>query len=150
MTDTYGPTSARQFAYFDPDTSSWRMWPDTGLWGSIEFSATWPRTGYMSGGQAFELVTSVPRITASDCSSSPHLPTPTASEGKTGDTEVEHSRNTPGLGAVTYHFPTPTASDATGGGQHPSRRVGHTQQLIDTVLGLTGAPTAPLFDVGNG
>lgn len=111
------------------------------------------------------------------------LPTPTACEGKTGDTEVEHSRNSPGLGAVTFHFPTPkahdgefgmprtsgrpieksthlqtivshhfptpTASDATGGGQHPSMRVGHTQQLIDTVLGLSGAPTDPLFDVGS-
>lgn len=46
-------------------------------------------------------------------------------------------------------MPTPTASDATGGGQHPSKRTGHTRQLIDTVLGLTGEPTPPLFDDGS-
>ena len=57
MNGTYGPTSGRQFAYYDRDLSSWRMWPATGLWGSIAFSATWPRTGYMSDGQAYELPT---------------------------------------------------------------------------------------------
>ena len=31
-------------------------------------------------------------------------------------------------------LPTPTASDATGGGAHPDTRVGHTAQIIDTVL----------------
>ncbi|AYD83945.1 DNA methylase [Gordonia phage Getalong] len=46
-------------------------------------------------------------------------------------------------------LPSPKASDATGGGQHPDKRKGHTQQLVDAVLGLTGAPTLPLFDVGN-
>ena len=38
-------------------------------WGSIEFSETWPRTGYMRGGRAYELPTSVPRISVSGCSS---------------------------------------------------------------------------------
>lgn len=82
------------------------------------------------------------------------LPTPTACEGKTGDSEVEHARNSPGLGAVTYHFPdtavlpTPNASDASGGGQHPSKRVGHSRQLIDYVLSI-GDSTDPLFDVGS-
>ena len=60
MTDTSGPTSGKQFAYYDPDSQSWRMWPATGLWGSIAYSGTWPRTGYMSDGQAYELPTSVP------------------------------------------------------------------------------------------
>ncbi|APL99669.1 DNA methyltransferase [Mycobacterium phage Camperdownii] len=31
-------------------------------------------------------------------------------------------------------LPTPSASDATGGGAHPSKRVGHSRQIIDTVL----------------
>lgn len=32
----------------DPDTQSWRMWPAIGLWGSIEFSETWPKTRCVS------------------------------------------------------------------------------------------------------
>lgn len=60
MTDTSGPTSGRQFATYDPDSQSWRMWPDTGLWGSIKFSGTWPRMGCMSDGRAFELPTLAP------------------------------------------------------------------------------------------
>ncbi|WP_237170393.1 hypothetical protein [Prescottella equi] len=46
-------------------------------------------------------------------------------------------------------LPSPKASDATGGGQHPDKRKGHTQQLVDAVLGLTGALTLPLFGDGN-
>lgn len=149
MTDTSGPTCGRQFATYDPDSQSWRMWPATGLWGSIAYSETWPKTGYMSDGQAYELPTSAPPTTASDCSSSPHLPTPLANEYKwAGDSPGIANRDTPPLSSVgTYFLPTPTASDATGGGQHPSKRVGHTRQLIDTVLGLTGGPTPPLFDM---
>ena len=221
MTDTSGPTSGKQFAYYDPDSQSWRMWPATGLWGSIAYSETWPRTGFMSDGRAYELPTLVPPTTASDCSSSRHLPTPTAAKAgndlsltKSGDgrevpnklgwaiakmlptprtTDATNSmtapsamkhvadgfgtlpevigakllptpkasdfqdktspadarRKAPALTAVSVHFPTPTASDATGGGQHPSKRVGHTRQLIDTVLGLTSGPTPPLFDDGS-
>ncbi|MGZ9830267.1 DNA cytosine methyltransferase, partial [Tsukamurella ocularis] len=31
-------------------------------------------------------------------------------------------------------LPTPNASDGTGGGQHPSKREGHSRQLIDYAL----------------
>jgi hypothetical protein len=183
MSDTSGRTYGTQFAHYDLDTHSWKTWPGTGLWGSIEYSETWPKTGCMSDGRAFELPTSVPRIIASDSSSSSLLPTPNvakvsndlevtcsgdgrerpnklgwaiamlptpkASGGNRGDCPSEAMWNSPDLGAVSVHFPTPTASDATGGGQHPSKRVGHTRQLIDTILVLSGEPTPPLFDVGN-
>lgn len=49
--------------------------------------------------------------------------------------------------AVTV-LPTPNASDASGGGQHPSKRVGHSRQLIDYVLSI-GDSTDPLFDIGS-
>ena len=85
------------------------------------------------------------------------LPTPAASDPKRDDNPSQAMRKSPGLTTVSAHFPrndtpvmpTPTASDATGGGQHPSKRVGHTRQLIDTVLGLTSDPTPPLFDIGS-
>lgn len=43
-----------------------------------------------------------------------------------------------GAGPVAL-LPTPNASDSTGGGVHPDRRIGHSQQLIDWVL-LYGSP----------
>ena len=77
------------------------------------------------------------------------LPTPKANDFQDNNSPAEAARRSPALTAVSVHFPTPTASDATGGGQRPSKRAGHTRQLIDTVLGLTGNPTPPLFDGGS-
>ena len=113
MTDTSGPTSGRQYATYDRASQSWRMWPATGLWGSIAYSETWPRTGYMSDGRAFELPTSVPPTTASDFSSSRHLPTPKAHDGimgrpRTSGRPIEKSTH---LGTIVTLLPTPKASD---------------------------------------
>ena len=49
------------------------------------------------------------------------LPTPSAADGGGGH-------------LIEFYLPTPNASDGTGGGQHPDKRVGHSQQLIDYVL----------------
>ncbi|AEK08609.1 methylase [Mycobacterium phage DLane] len=62
------------------------------------------------------------------------LPTPRASDGHRGDCEAERQRDTPSLVSVSYYLPTPAASDATGGGQHPDRREGHSRQLCDYAL----------------
>ncbi|AYQ99414.1 DNA methyltransferase [Mycobacterium phage Filuzino] len=62
------------------------------------------------------------------------LPTPKASDGHRRDCEAERQRNTPSLVSVSYYLPTPAASDATGGGQHPDRREGHSRQLCDYAL----------------
>lgn len=90
------------------------------------------------------------------------LPTPVAQPS--GNSPEAHLRKKPGrtqvtdlsiivenglLGSGGKVLPSPKASDATGGGQHPDKRKGHTQQLVDAVLGLTGAPTLPLFDDGS-
>lgn len=85
MNATYGRTSGKQFAHYDPDTSSWKMWPATGLWGSIEYSETWPKTGSMSGGRAYEHPTSAPHTIGNGYSSSPHLPTPAACNPNDGE-----------------------------------------------------------------
>ena len=63
------------------------------------------------------------------------LPTPCARDFKDGTASPGAvNRNTPSLGAIEFYLPTPNASDGTGGGQHPDKRVGHSQQLIDYVL----------------
>lgn len=76
--DTCGPTSPRQFALYDRDTSSWRTYPATGLWGSIPFSEIWPEAGMTRSGAAFELAMSALRTDASDCSAL--LPTPVVTD----------------------------------------------------------------------
>ena len=105
MSGTCGPTSGRLFATWDPDTYSWRMWPDTGLWGSIEYVGTWPKTGCVSGGQAYELPESGHPTIGNACSSLRFLPTPTASDWKRSDSPADNRRNSPGITTVTRHFP---------------------------------------------
>lgn len=112
MSGTCGPTSGTQFATYDPESRSWKTWPAIGLWGSIEFSETWPRTGYMRDGSAFELPTSAPPTAASESSSL--LPTARKSGGKgaggphgTGGPDLRHM--------VENLLPTPAVNDMGAG-----------------------------------
>lgn len=116
--DTYGRTYVWQFATYDPESHSWRTYPDTGLWGSIPYSETWPKTGCMRDGSAYELPTSVPATSANACSSS--LPTPTAcpSEHSQSNSQRRIAENTYSAStsdAVLAQLPTPCATDGTKG-----------------------------------
>ena len=134
-------------ATWSPERDRWESGED--IFGhSVVFSETLPKRGMTVGGQLFELPMSVPRTTGRGCSSSPHLPTPQASDWKRENNPADNRRKSPSITAVDTHFPTPMASDATGGGQHPDKRMGRTAQLIDVVLSI-GDSTDPLFDVGS-
>ena len=72
------------------------------------------------------------------------LPTPRASDGSGGPNplarpERQDDVETRLLRLNAKLLPTPSASDGTGGGQHPDRRVGHSQQLVDYAL-VHGSP----------
>ena len=150
MSGTYGPMSGRQFATYDPATSSWKMWPDTGLWGSIEYSETCPKTGCMRGGQAFELPTLVPRITASGFSSSRLFPTPKASYGimgrpRTRGRPIEKSTH---LTTIVTLLPTPRAADhqATMGSAGARRHVEKGNGSLAETVGVKMLPTPTASD----
>lgn len=64
--DTSGPTFSTPFAEYDPDTHCWRMYPVISLWGSEEFSQTWPESGMTASGIAYRLPVSGPHINAND------------------------------------------------------------------------------------
>lgn len=102
MNATSGPTSETQFAIYDPDSHSWKMWPAIGLWGSIEFSQTWPMTGGMRNGSAYEHPTSGLRTIGNGSS---FLPTPTASDHKRNDSQSDRNRKSPGITTVTHYWP---------------------------------------------
>ena len=110
------------------------------------YSETWPTSGMTRNGSLLPLPASAPHIGESACSSL--LPTPSACNPNDGEgtetwlarREVVKARvgNGNGMGMplsiAVQLLPTPNASDCTGGGQHPDKREGHSQQLIDEVL----------------
>lgn len=154
MNDTSGRTSGRQFAVYDHDSHSWKMWPDIGLWGSIEYSETVPKTGYMSDGRLYELPTSEPATDENDSSSL--LPTPVAQPS--ANTPENHLRKKPGRIQVTdlailvendlmksggKLLPTPTTDPDTGNGH--ARNLSQEVRLLPTPRAVDGqaSMTAP-------
>lgn len=145
MSDTSGPTSGRQFADYDHESRSWKMWPATGLWGSIAFSETWPKTGCMSDGRAYELPTSVPAMPEIECSSS-LLPTPVVTDaagtrnetaGRSDPNSKHHSGTT--LTDAVSLLPTPRGcaerTSHTAATRFDSRSAPSLEQAIEIAAG---------------
>lgn len=134
-----GSPSPKEFAYWDPRSSSWRTWPPSVPAVSTTYLATWPRLGITQRGSASAPHTSEPRIVASGSSSWPTtvpplpswplLPTPTVHDNHGGQDATKRlaKRHQVGLNdlAVTLFplpkpedrmqlLPTPTARDSTG------------------------------------
>jgi hypothetical protein len=68
-----GPSSRVSFAWFDPDSLSWRTAQICFTGDLATFSATWPRSGSMHSGKCYRRACSVPHTHESDCSSLPTL-----------------------------------------------------------------------------
>ena len=138
MSATFGRTSPRQFAYFDPDSSCWRTWPAISLWGPETFSETLPKQGSMRSGRLYERPTSGPATSAPDSSSL--LPTPAASEaGGTPERHLERKNLLDGGQRtkvtelslfVKTLLPTPTTQPTTGNGH--ARNLGSEVKTLPT------------------
>lgn len=76
-----GPSSPDAFAYYDPDTSSWRTSPHSETGVSQEFAGTWPRAGTMRSGTVSPLPPLVPLSSVTGCSL---WPTVRATDGERG------------------------------------------------------------------
>lgn len=147
MTDTFGPTSPKQFAYYDPASSSWKTWPDISLWGLDEFSETWPKQGMTRNGRAYERRTSGAPTAGSECSPSPLLKTPTAQLAINGGTQHPDKRKAGGHGPtladeVEHLLPTPTTSEDRGTGPLDGPR-NDTLRAQVMLLPGAGATTSP-------
>jgi len=97
---TCGPCSPTAFAWYDPDTHSWRTSQGTFLSDSVTFSQTWPRSGMTHAGIAYQQQPSAPLTVVTEYSSSLHertWPTPTAHLAKEGAYPAEGRRNEPSL-----------------------------------------------------
>ena len=129
--DGYGRSSPVSFAYFDPNTSSWRTFQVSLLEEWATFSETWPRAGTTRNGTASRLPPSVPLTSVIGSSSLPikpthHVPTPTASdhiERKSTSSEVLNfeTNKSVSLDRWVAHWPTPTRADGMGGPESSGR-----------------------------
>lgn len=90
-----GANTPELLAKFDPASSSWRTSQHCLISGWEEFSGTWPRSGTMRSGIAFQAPPLVPLISAS---ASGLLPTPQAIDAKGSCAKLSHKRWT------TYHL----------------------------------------------
>jgi hypothetical protein len=77
----------RLFASLDTVTGTWRTWRRRGARGWTDTSHTWPRTGVLRSGHAYQLAPAPRRSGRSRHHQSPPpelIPTPTASDGSGG------------------------------------------------------------------
>ena len=133
-----------------PSTRPTAIWNRArGVWETLEasllcghwvpYSVTWPTSGSMHAGRAYERPTSALPTAASGSSSPPGLPTPKARDAKGPDAGRED------LGHVVTLLKTPTSNlGSNGGSQHPDKRRsgGHGPNLQDEVEHLMPAPKA--------
>jgi hypothetical protein len=138
----YGKSTPELLANFDPDTSSWRTSQHCLVEGLETFSETWPRSGMMRNGTAYQLPPLVPRTYEIECGSSlgrPQLhkgpeesgywPTPRAIDNgqiKTSRTDSRNLKSSPTLSEMVLRWPTPTARDYRSPGRSRLERTGST------------------------
>ena len=121
----YFTNSSESYAWYDPDTLSWKTWQRSLIEGWTSFSGNFTKQGMMQNGQLYQQVLWEPVIREADGGS---LPTPTATEAKGGgykNVKYKNGRffrtNKQGvqwgvrLTDAVLTLPTPTASDVEGG-----------------------------------
>ena len=122
----YGVKSPVLLANYDPDTSSWRTSQHCLVEGLEQFSETWPRSGMMRSGTAYQLPTLAHLTDATGFGLSlthkptHSVPTPTASdhiERKSTSKETLNfeTNKSVSLDRWVKMWPTPTARDHKGG-----------------------------------
>lgn len=114
----YGPNCFGSLAFFDRDTSSWRMWQHCFIEGWQPFSESFPSSGMTRSGVLFPRARWLLHTHGSECSL---WPTPTASMGKKGW----------GISLTCHHGYRPDVAarcDVSGWKPHP--------ELIEVLMGF--------------
>ena len=108
----FGGSSFDSFAYFDPDTSSWKTSQlsllSEGEGASPKSSPDWPRAGTSAGGTCYQRQPLAPRTSASGSSL---LGTPTARDGRSDGSQNVPSRKGRGSSLMKSLLPTPASAD---------------------------------------
>lgn len=128
----FGASLPGSFAYFDHNTSSWKMSQRSLFVDSNESSVIWPRWGMMRNGRAYRLQPLVPRIYDGESSL---LPTPRANErGQYQRDQGKMGKERPTLtGVVKGWLPTPRATDGSHGGRITPRKGREGGTLVEAI-----------------
>lgn len=177
MSDTYGPMSQQPFAYYDPESSSWRTSQVTLVWEWGTYSEILPRCGSMRDGRLYEHPMPGHPIGASGYSSL--LGTPQARDGKGAPSNgynrgsiydslnlVNSTECAPGAGrSGELLLPTPVTADmqarhGNGNGHGPSLAIeaqsmpasslGRYQAACDRWAAVIGRPPPDPATAGSG
>lgn len=139
----FGSVTQTPFAYYDPDSSSWRTWEPFLFEDSTSFSGRWPKSGTTLGGHAFELPTSVLPTSAIACSSLPSPGTPQARDYK----GVPGSRfNSKSLPRGVALLPTPRSQNGEDRNNKVWARPLDQPQNLENALARIGDLTPPPSD----
>jgi DNA (cytosine-5)-methyltransferase 1 len=144
--DIYGQQCTTPFAYYDPATLSWKTYEGICLWGSIEFSATWPKSGMTQSGKSFQ---QPPLVRHTKETGYSLWPTPTTQEIEHPNAELTttgrrkskngKSSHSLGLADAVQMWPTPTVDNS----KNVTRKSGSFQSLVRAVNeSLWPTPTA--------
>lgn len=142
MSDTSGPTLPEPLAFYDPDSSSWRMSAGTFPWEPPPSLETLPASGMTLDGVLYELPMSVPATAVPGSSS---LPTPTT-RPSTGN---GHARN---LGKEIKTLPTPRSQNGEGRNSTVWIRPADQPQNLENALAhvvLLPSPTANQYEMDD-
>ena len=110
---TSSPGSLTPFAYFNPDTQSWKTSQVTFQQDSEPYKRSWPRSGMTVDGIAYQLPPSAHRTSVIEFSSSLHQGPNSHGLWPTATTQDHATRYAQGgmpLGMAARLFPTPTAT----------------------------------------
>lgn len=135
MSDTSGPSSLTPLAFYDPESSVWRMSAATFPWEPPPSLETLPASGMTLDGVLYELPTSAPAIAVPASSS---LPTPTVGDSKSARNSTANRSRIPPTGVHAGDtltdwatlLPTPTTEPMTGNGD--ARNLGKEIALLPT------------------
>lgn len=136
----FGRSSPDSFAFFDPDLSCWKTSQATFLLGSDEYSETWPDSGTMRSGRAYELQSLERPICESACSS-----WPTTTRMEDGESAGNHPGATDSLTGATRNWPTPNVPNGGRTTNTSNRRDDGSKRQVDlaSVAPLWRIPDAP-------
>lgn len=134
----FGPSLPASFAWFDRDSRSWKTSQATFLLGLEKFSETWPDSGTMRNGVAFERLTSEPPTFESGFSL---WPTCRASSGGGNTSAYPGAPYRPALAQRAQNWPTAWREDGESAGNHPG--------ASDSLTGVTGNWVTPTTQGAN-
>jgi hypothetical protein len=129
----YGRNTPELLASFDRGTSSWRTSQHCLVEGLTVFSETWPRSGMMRNGIAYQLPPLVPLI---EEIVSGLLPTPTSQDNDQVagiGAAANHQKRGTTLGGWVRMWPTPNAGDYKAG---MSNALGRQQSSLPRSVGI--------------